>query len=214
MARRAPARRLKSRIVSLLDAKPGADRPVGKSFVGLSLAGFVAGGVMVSALSIRAEEADVEMDPAVQSPIEEKQPESLSEEAPSNMAESKAPAPAASIKKPKPIQSKMTAKFVATIGISPLQDGAILNATEFNEVMKRLSKVEGVRLLTAPSVTARLGQKATMEIIREVLGTREQFDAIKPGNPVPFVGIQLGFKPTLKGELIEWAQMMNRAENV
>ena len=214
MARRAPARRLKSRIVSLLDAKPGADRPVGKNFVGLSLVGFVAVGVMVSALSIRAEEADVEMDPAVQSPVEEKQPESLSEEAPSNMAESKAPAPAASIKKPKPIQSKMTAKFVATIGISPLQDGAILNATEFNEVMKRLSKVEGVRLLTAPSVTARLGQKATMEIIREVLGTREQFDAIKPGNPVPFVGIQLGFKPTLKGELIEWAQMMNRAENV
>lgn len=205
MARRAPARRLRSRIISLLGAQPGAEKPVGKQFISLSLVGFVSVGVMVSVLGIRAEDAALEFGPAVQSPVQETQSKAPPEPKPlSTPMPEEAPAPNAAVDKSGVIQIKTSTQFVATREKNFPLDQALFSESQQRMLMRSLAQAKGTYLMTAPRLTSRSGQKGTVENIRKVMGTSEQSSSRNPDSIIPFVGIALDFKTTLlEGGLAE-----------
>lgn len=90
---------------------------------------------------------------------------------------------------------------------SDLQNLGILNEEQINSLLNKLAQQKGVHLLSAPSVTTRSGQKATMEITREFIYPTE-FEPAKqlakdqpviPTTPTAFemrpVGIRMDVTP-------------------
>jgi beta-lactamase regulating signal transducer with metallopeptidase domain len=89
-----------------------------------------------------------------------------------------------------------------------LQNLGILNGAQTQALLRKLSQQKGVHLMSAPSVTTRSGQKATMEVMREFIYPTE-FDPPKqatddqpviPTTPKAFemrpVGIRMEVVPT------------------
>lgn len=92
---------------------------------------------------------------------------------------------------------------------SGLQSLGILNEEHANNLLRKLSQQKGVNLMSAPSVTTRSGQKATVEVVREFIYPTE-FDPPKqatktepliPTTPTAFemkpVGVRMEVVPTL-----------------
>ncbi|WP_038167005.1 M56 family metallopeptidase [Verrucomicrobium sp. BvORR106] len=69
---------------------------------------------------------------------------------------------------------------------------AILSDPDYQNIIRLFSQQKGVNLVSSPSVTTRMGQKAVVEIIREV---RRPDEAGKGLNDDNFVGIQNSFEP-------------------
>lgn len=65
-------------------------------------------------------------------------------------------------------------------------------------IMRGLAQRKGTNLMTAPSLTARPGQQALMELIREVAGSPDQIARRAKDSPVPFVGIRTRFNGSLE----------------
>lgn len=71
-------------------------------------------------------------------------------------------------------------------------DRTILTDPEFQVVIRALSQRKGVDLMVAPSVTTRIGQKATIEVVREVI-LKQPATAADKGTPtfaLDFVGVR------------------------
>ena len=90
-----------------------------------------------------------------------------------------------------------------------LQSLGILNAEQTQDLLQKLSQTKGINLMSAPSVTTRSGQKATVEVTREFIYPT-QFDPPKqatqdqpfiPTTPAAFqmkpVGVRLEVVPTI-----------------
>ncbi len=77
----------------------------------------------------------------------------------------------------------------------PLQ--AVLDDSQHQLLMRKLSSKKGVDLLSAPQVVTKSGQKASIEVSREF--------AVPPGAPKPEkkVGVTLDVLPTLKDDSLE-----------
>lgn len=201
MAKRPHAVRLKRRIVSLLGAGNGSESPVGGRFIGAGSAAFVGCAVLVSMLRIGAEEPE-KSDPGVIAAENESVERQAKEELPASPAT--AP-PTPEVPLPTPVgkatpvaavgkavsQVKISTKFIMTVTRSTTKDGAVLTKPELDFLMRTLALTKGTDLMTAPSVAARIGQEATIEIIREVPGTPEQIAARGPKSPTPFTGIRV-----------------------
>ncbi len=69
---------------------------------------------------------------------------------------------------------------------------AILSDPDYQNIIRLFSQQKGVNLVSSPSVTTRMGQKAVVEIIQEV---RRPGEAGKGLNDDNFVGIQNSFEP-------------------
>ncbi|WP_232289564.1 hypothetical protein [Verrucomicrobium spinosum] len=69
---------------------------------------------------------------------------------------------------------------------------AILSDPDYQNIIRLFSQQKGVHLVSNPSVTTRMGQKAVVEVIREV---RRPGEAAKGLNDDHFVGIQNSFEP-------------------
>lgn len=68
--------------------------------------------------------------------------------------------------------------------------GPVLTDPQFQVVMRALSQVQGVDLFSAPSVTAKSGQRATVEVLREVQG--------EPSSKPDFAGVRSDLTATIK----------------
>jgi beta-lactamase regulating signal transducer with metallopeptidase domain len=190
MTRRRHAQRLKSRIVSLLDAQPKATDPVGKRFYAASLAGFIGIAVLVSVLKIRAEEPAGQIDPAVETSVPADKPPTI-------------PVEIAPVQEAKTTQLKLTTKFVASPKQFSLPDGKTLDDARLQLHMRKLAHTKGVDFMSAPSVTLRFGESAKIEVVREVPGSLEQISKRNPDAPTPVVGIEIDFGATFKEGLAE-----------
>lgn len=110
-----------------------------------------------------------------------------------------------------PMDSPMLAEAGLTLdgNKSGLQSLGILNEEHANNLLRKLSQQKGVNLMSAPSVTTRSGQKATVEVVREFIYPTE-FDPPKqatktepliPTTPTAFemkpVGVRMEVVPTL-----------------
>ncbi len=91
-----------------------------------------------------------------------------------------------------------------------LQNLGILSAEQASSLLQRLSQQKDIDLMSAPSVTTRSGQKATVEVVREFIYPTE-FDPPKqlaegqpviPTTPTAFemrpVGVRMDLTPTLQ----------------
>lgn len=68
--------------------------------------------------------------------------------------------------------------------------GPILTDPQFQVVIRALSQVKGADLLSAPNVTAKSGQRATVEVLREVQG--------EPSAKPDFAGVRSDMTATIK----------------
>jgi beta-lactamase regulating signal transducer with metallopeptidase domain len=108
--------------------------------------------------------------------------------------------------------------FLAEAGLTldsnnpALQSLGILNEAQTKDLLHKLSQKKGINLMSAPSVTTRSGQKATVEVTRDFIYPT-QFDPPKqatqdqpliPTTPAAFqmkpVGVRLEVVPTLGSE--------------
>ena len=92
---------------------------------------------------------------------------------------------------------------------SGLQSLGILNEEHANNLLRKLSQQKGVDLMSAPSVTTRSGQKATVEVVREFIYPTEfdpprqatKTEPLIPTTPTAFemkpVGVRMEVVPTL-----------------
>jgi beta-lactamase regulating signal transducer with metallopeptidase domain len=92
---------------------------------------------------------------------------------------------------------------------SGLQSLGILNEEHANNLLRKLSQQKGVNLMSAPSVTTRSGQKATVEVVREFIYPTEfdpprqatKTEPLIPTTPTAFemkpVGVRMEVVPTL-----------------
>lgn len=107
-----------------------------------------------------------------------------------------------------PVDSPVLQEVGLTLdGSANLQQLGILSAEKTSQLIRKLSQQKGVDLMSAPSVTTRSGQRATVEIMREFIYPTE-FDppkqlgkdqAVIPTTPTAFemrpVGIKLEVEP-------------------
>ncbi|RYD35055.1 MAG: M56 family metallopeptidase, partial [Verrucomicrobiaceae bacterium] len=199
MAKRVHTQQLKQRIVHLLEARSGRAQPVGRGFIAWSSALVLLFAVSVSALRIGAEEMPElsaepsgfveKLLPPASPPLSSPIPATIPVEA-SATATGKTPAR----------QLKLASKLITTPERSKLKDGELLSDEEVQLYLKSLYPVKGLPvkgldLVTLPSVTARFGQSAVIEIIKAV-GT----DAVENS---PFVGIRLGMKNERVGNQVK-----------
>ena len=209
MAKRPRAVRLKRRIVLLLDAMTESGRPAGKRFISLSTAVFLGYAAIISSVKIHAEELAKEKEaaadtgsvgkPAGTPPADER---GASVQAPEVQPAGLPPANLV-IESPPVGQLFMAYKLVMMATPPIMKDGAIMTDAELQIYMRTLASTKGVTLMTAPKVTARFGQTATIEIIREVLGRPEQIAARDPKSPAPFTGIRLENKADLVDDHVD-----------
>ncbi|MDI1311810.1 M56 family metallopeptidase [Prosthecobacter sp.] len=110
-----------------------------------------------------------------------------------------------------PMDSPILAEAGLTLDASnpTLQNLGILNGEQTQNLLRKLSQQKGVDLMSAPSVTTRSGQKATMEVMREFIYPTEfdppkqatQDQPIIPTTPTAFemkpVGVRMEVTPTL-----------------
>lgn len=92
---------------------------------------------------------------------------------------------------------------------SGLQSLGILNEEHANNLLRKLAQQKGVNLMSAPSVTTRSGQKATVEVVREFIYPTEfdpprqatKTEPLIPTTPTAFemkpVGVRMEVVPTL-----------------
>ena len=78
------------------------------------------------------------------------------------------------------------------------EDGALYSEGEIQFLMRRLSTQKGIRVITMPSIVSRIGESATMEIIREVPINGRLFKWSK----YSWLGHELKVKSTLSAEVI------------
>ncbi len=112
-----------------------------------------------------------------------------------------------------PVDSPVLAEAGLTLSgdASPTYLG-ILNGDKMGELLRKLSQQSGVHLMSAPSVTTRSGQKATVEVVREFIYPSE-FDPPKqlakdqpiiPTTPTAFemrpVGIRMELNPVVQAD--------------
>jgi len=182
MAKRLHARRLKQRIISLLNSKEEGVKPLGKTFVSISTGLFVIIVVFVSALKIDARDmvgkpesvSDNGMVPKKEEePAAEKPLVALPALNPSDAGEPQKSEPAAEVKEVTR-QVNITTKFIIIadidvgLGEEPLPDGgeftfrSILSERQMQMIMKSFQQY-GSRLLTVPGITALSGQVATLD---------------------------------------------------
>jgi beta-lactamase regulating signal transducer with metallopeptidase domain len=208
MAHRRCARRLKARIVSLLNAEENSGGPVGKRFVGLACCVVLACAAMISCMRIggtgqQEVVAGAKMDEA--SPVGKATTKTRIHSSP---VEEKGRTDLVTVPGGNPLQIKFSSKFNETTPEVGFADGGIYNDSQVQLIMRKLAQKRGTDLMTAPSVTARFSERTVVEIIHEVPGSRKQIAARGPKAPIPFVGINLSFVPRLANELIvdlEWA---------
>lgn len=62
-----------------------------------------------------------------------------------------------------------------------IEDGRILTDSQLQVVMRALAQMKGIHLMVAPSVTTKIGQRATVEVLREFF-TKEVSTAIARGD--------------------------------
>jgi beta-lactamase regulating signal transducer with metallopeptidase domain len=99
---------------------------------------------------------------------------------------------------------------LALDGSSNLQNLGILSAERADELLQKLSQQKGIDLMSAPSLTTKSGQKATVEVVREFIYPTE-FEPAKqlekgqpviPTTPTAFemrpVGVRMELNPFLK----------------
>jgi len=119
-----------------------------------------------------------------------------------------------------PMDSPVLAEAGLTLdGNKPgLQSLGILNEEHANNLLRKLAQQKGVNLMSAPSVTTRSGQKATVEVVREFIYPTEfdpprqatKTEPLIPTTPTAFemkpVGVRMEVVPTLmEGGNIELA---------
>lgn len=119
-----------------------------------------------------------------------------------------------------PMDSPVLAEAGLTLdGNKPgLQSLGILNEEHANNLLRMLAQQKGVNLMSAPSVTTRSGQKATVEVVREFIYPTEfdpprqatKTEPLIPTTPTAFemkpVGVRMEVVPTLmEGGNIELA---------
>lgn len=109
-----------------------------------------------------------------------------------------------------PVDSPLLQDVGLTLNGSPsLQNLGILSAEKTAELLRKLAQQKGVNLMSAPSVTTRSGQRATVEVTREFIYPTE-FEppkqlgkdlAVIPTTPTAFemrpVGIKLEVEPLM-----------------
>ncbi len=109
-----------------------------------------------------------------------------------------------------PVDSPVLAEAGLTLsgGAAPNYLG-ILSGDKVGELLRKLSQQKGVHIMSAPSVTTRSGQKATVEVVREFFYPTkyeaakqlENDQPIIPTTPTAFemrpVGIRMELNPTL-----------------
>lgn len=92
-----------------------------------------------------------------------------------------------------------------TVGQFDGEDTTILTDPQFQAVIRALSQRRGVDLMMAPSVTARPGQRAVVEAVREYNGT--EFVAQSPQRastgPLDFIGVRNELLATFEGHKIK-----------
>jgi beta-lactamase regulating signal transducer with metallopeptidase domain len=110
-----------------------------------------------------------------------------------------------------PMDSPVLAEAGLTLdGNKPgLQSLGILNEEHANNLLRKLAQQKGVNLMSAPSVTTRSGQKATVEVVREFIYPTEfdpprqatKTEPLIPTTPTAFemkpVGVRMEVVPTL-----------------
>lgn len=185
MARRAPARQLKSRIVSLLDAEPGAEKSVGKRFIGFGCCLALCCATAVSCMKVGSGISGAQTGAT------------LSDLKTSSLAtpDSLAVGPRANTAGPR--QIKITAKLMVTSS-EPNFASVWESDDSVKRVMRESAKVGKINVATLPSITAKSGQTAIAEDIHQVRKSGPT-GAVK--SPVPFVGINLSFVPRFSGGL-------------
>lgn len=211
MAKRPYAARLKRRIICLLEAGAGPVKPAGKSFVAIGSAVFISVAAIISSVKIRADEIGPETGAAVQLAVPEKPPtpEPLRENTavpPQRPANNEPAQPAPPVAQPDAArQIKISSKLILTDfkpGFAeamskegPFTIASLLSDQQFELTMRGFAQKRGTSLCTTPSVTARSGQPATIEINWPITGTPEQVAGREPESEIPFVGISLAFTP-------------------
>lgn len=206
MAKRFHARRLKQRIISLLNSRTGDVKPLGKGFVGISSGTFVMVAVLVSVLKIKAEDMPVVSasssgelisEPTAQAPSEDISPPSALPQPP--VVDEADPSTPTEEKKGAAGHIKISTKFILTnfeTGfVENVPDGgrftilSVFSEGQMETIMRGFAGESGTLLKQSPSISAQPDQEAIMEIISEVLGTPEQIARIQPGARAPWVGI-------------------------
>ncbi|RYD50202.1 MAG: hypothetical protein EOP85_00050 [Verrucomicrobiaceae bacterium] len=227
MAKRAQANRLKQRIVHLLESRADSMTPLGKGFVGTGTILIVVATVSVSILRIEADvpgegfgNADAaEVIPEVNQATASDGTEGANEhELSRSPIDSRAPLPNdlaqadAGQKKRIYRQLKISPKLVLAgpnYGFTKKsrQNGewfdiaSLSSERQVQSILKGLKKDPANKLLTVPSMSALPEQHATIEIIREVLGSPEQIAARSVGAETPFVGIRVSMNSRFLDEL-------------
>lgn len=188
MAKRPHALRLKRRIVSLLDAEPGAEKPVGKRWIGLGCGAALFCAAMVSCMRV-----------GTNAGITSAQTGAV-------LSDSKAPSsPEPPVGHFRAIpegsrQIKITAKLLVT---SPQSNfvGVNYNDESVERILKKFQKTGKATLTTTPSVTAKSGQRAIVEAVHEIPKPGQPIKERTANSSVPFVGINLSFVPRHSGGL-------------
>lgn len=213
MAKRLQARRLKRRIVCLLESERDSGKPVGLSFIGVGTAFLIGGAVIISSLRIGAAETPdrperVSNPGAVELPTaQNSKPETPPTQNPPAPGEPDLPKPPAAMGNAR--QFKIATKFTLTDSDHGFIDesraegfemGSIFSDGQVQLMMRGISQKRGSALMTAPSVTAKSGQETSIEIIREVPRTAEQRAKRNPKVGVPFAGISLAITPRFSSE--------------
>ncbi|GAA5130224.1 M56 family metallopeptidase [Luteolibacter yonseiensis] len=215
MARRLHVRRLKQRIVCLLDSKEEGVTPVGRGFIGISLALSVCAAMSVSVLKVAAEGMppvshdtpagetvpEKTEEPTVEKALQQEpvpaQPD-VDESAPPPPPPPPAPARAGG-------QVKISSNFVF-IDSKSLEMGLVReNVTDggrfstrslYSEgqiqlIFRGLERMKGCHIMTSPSVCAKFGQESMIEIIREIAEPPGRVSKRNPDSGDPYVGIKM-----------------------
>lgn len=157
MVRKQRLKALRARIVTILEATPGSGTPFEKGVLlsaccGLLGAALLISGVRIgsdlSTLSDSEEVSGVQDNPFGGMAFAEDEPQlELSSGT-------------------KVLQVKVSIKAVLTAG-KIAENGSIRNDEEMQMLMRELAQTKGTMLMTLPNVTARAGERAAIEIIRE-----------------------------------------------
>lgn len=202
MAKRLHARRLKQRIVSLLDSKTDGLKPIGKGFVSISSGLFFVVSVLVSVLKIRAEDIPIALASSKSEVTSEPKEQARSKETPPPTT---APQPPP-IRKTEPkdgeqaapqvkISTKLLLTRYETGFIEKIPDGgrftilSMFSEGQEQMIMRGFARERETMLLVTPSITARSDLKVSVESIRKVMETPEQIAKRKPDTGVPVVGL-------------------------
>lgn len=191
MASLSPARLIRSRIISLLDAKAGAEKPAGMRFIGLGCCVTLCFVALVSCVRIGTDTGGGIVGAGVGAIITGAQtslpagPYVLPQQA--NYEE--------------PLRVIITSKFMVTSPDTNFGGGSCTDKG-VETIMKKFEKIGKSTLATTPSAIVRSGESTSVEIIDEV---SEPGTGINPGlakSPVPYVGIKLSSLPRVSNRYV------------